>query len=604
MSASPEIETEFLDLYLSDWEGQRIRPLADYQARFPGHEDVVAKAFEAVQAGDEPPRLENQGSSGAGPSTMERAHQQSSTVWTTIGPYTLVRPLGRGGMGQVWLARQKKPKRDVALKTLLPSVLCDSSIRRFEQEAELLGRLRHPAIAKVYEAGIDEAGQAFIAMEYLQGPSLAQLIQDARTAAEGDSKEPHELHALEFPSTARYSTFERTSDVDKTMKTVAFVEQAARGLHEAHERGVIHRDVKPGNIMVSEDGQPVLLDFGLARAMEDDTPTLTRTGEVFGTPHYMSPEQAAGEHAEVDRRTDVWSLGVTLYECLGLQRPFDGPKEHLHEAIRSSRPKNLRRVNQRVPKDLWIVVATAIEKDKARRYQTALEFAEDLRRVRKRLPILARPAALPTVLLRCVQRHPSVSALVSTLIIGAMVLAALSQITSTPFHLELGEDDYVLDDYGTVLYVRDVQGHEGGETTLMLNGKEHELKVGESAPHSDSIIVEVTDHYPKDKRAKIRVEYSSWLPRAKCLCVAVGKNDVHELTEIPGHPSIEVKHIDADYAERYAKAAMQISVGGTSRMWSAFRSETKEIRVGGHTYRFVLLDLQSDAVTIGVALLQ
>ena len=155
-----------------------------------------------------------------------------------------------------------------------------------------------------------------------------------------------------------------------------------RPLHEAHEADVIHRDVKPGNVIVTSDGQPVLVDFGVATMLRDDTPTVTKTGQTPGTPQYMSPEQTSGRHFELDRRTDIYSLGVTLYECLTLRLPFkddtDVPRQIMFVPVPDPRA-----MNHAISKDLKTVIETALEKDRERRYRTAADFADDLRCVRE-----------------------------------------------------------------------------------------------------------------------------------------------------------------------------------------------------------------------------
>jgi tetratricopeptide (TPR) repeat protein/tRNA A-37 threonylcarbamoyl transferase component Bud32 len=310
----------------------------------------------------------------------------------TIGRFVLLRLLGQGGQGEVHLAEDTRLRRKVALKLLRGSrLMADTALRRFEREAAIASRLDHPAICTVLDVG-REGDVPYIAMRYVEGETLARKIARAREAGGGAG--------LELPGGT--PAWERT---------LALIEEVLEALHAAHEAGVIHRDVKPGNVMVTPAGRPVLLDFGLARALEGDEPTLTASGDLFGTPAYMSPEQLARNSAPLDRRTDVWSLGVTLYECLTLHRPFEAPTAHaLARAIQEEDPPDPRRSDPRLPADLRVVLATALEKDRDRRYATARDLADELRRVRGREPIRARPAGALLRLRRWTARNRALSA--------------------------------------------------------------------------------------------------------------------------------------------------------------------------------------------------
>ncbi len=310
-----------------------------------------------------------------------------------------MRELGRGGQAVVHLAEDARLGRKVALK-VLNEPLGEGSIDaliRFQREAEVASRLDHPGICAVYEAGEFE-GRHYIAMRHVEGETLAACIARARS-----DRDPPPVPT-------------RREEIDAI---VELFERAARALHAAHEAGLIHRDVKPGNIMVSASGEPVILDFGLARDEESAGETLTLTGVLMGTPAYMSPEQLIGKGARLDRRTDVYSLGVALYERLTLRRPFVAPtREALYRAIVAQEPRRARRVNAAIGRDLEIVLVTALEKDRDRRYQTAWDMAEDLRRVRTREPIRARPAGPLLRSRRWVERNPGVAASLGTVILA------------------------------------------------------------------------------------------------------------------------------------------------------------------------------------------
>jgi hypothetical protein len=210
-------------------------------------------------------------------------------------------------------------------------------------------------------------------------------------------------------------------------RLVHLVEKATRAVHAAHDQGLIHRDVKPGNIMVTREGEPVILDFGLARDEDGTGASITQTGALMGTPAYMSPEQIAAQRIRLDRRTDVYSMGVTLYEALTLRLPFAASsRDSLYQKILVSDPENARKLNPAIPVDLKVVLDKSMEKDRERRYPTAEGFAEDLRRVRMREPIQARPASLATRIHRWVQRNPGVAVPVLGAAAMAVVLPPLA----------------------------------------------------------------------------------------------------------------------------------------------------------------------------------
>ncbi|MCK6460042.1 MAG: protein kinase, partial [Planctomycetes bacterium] len=359
-----------------------------------------------------------------------------------LGPYRLERELGRGAQGVVYLATDTRLGRKVALKVLAPHAafgteiqgLVDAAgiaetigaVRRFRREVEVAARLDHPGICPVYEAGI-LGSTSFIAMRHVEGRTLADLIAEARgrdaSASSGARSsvvrlpEPDpESSGVDVPAGAGGRT-----DIDRAC---LLVERAARALHVAHEKGLVHRDIKPGNLMVTPSGTPVVLDFGLARDVESGN--LTRTGTLLGTPVYMSPEQIAVK--EVDRRTDVYSLGVVLFECLALRRPFDAPTlQALCHEILTREPPRLRKLNPAVPPELAVVVETALSKERERRYRTAIDFAEDLRRARERLPIRARPPGPLLRLRRWAERSPALAASVVAIFV---LLAAGLAVTS------------------------------------------------------------------------------------------------------------------------------------------------------------------------------
>jgi WD40 repeat protein len=282
----------------------------------------------------------------------------------SIGPYRILRKIGDGGMGIVYEAEQENPRRTVAVKVIRPGAASPGLVKRFTREAQVLGRLHHPGIAQIYEAGLAADGQPFFAMELIQGAPLMEYAQ---------------CHHLDTP--ARLSLLAKVGDA----------------VQHAHEKGVIHRDLKPANILVDETGQPKVLDFGIAHAMDADLQTVTsRTeiGQVLGTLAYMSPEQMAADPHLIDARADVYALGVLLFELLAQRLPYDLqhlPLAEVARVIQEQEPSRLGALDTRLRGDVETIVAKALEKDKARRYASAAELASDIRRYLNQEPILARP---------------------------------------------------------------------------------------------------------------------------------------------------------------------------------------------------------------------
>jgi serine/threonine protein kinase/tetratricopeptide (TPR) repeat protein len=354
-----------------------------------------------------------------------------------IGEYVVLRTLGRGGQGTVYLAEDPRLGRKVALKVLEGfDAGAGEAVERLRREAVAVSALRHPGICAVYEARVD-ARPPYLAMQYVEGETLAAHIAATRGRLSGSSfgtrstiVEQVDLttNAAPPPEPAAAPTAAApprlsAAEVDAYVR---IAEGAARALHAAHEAGIVHRDVKPGNVMIAADGAPVLLDFGLARREEADAVSLTHAGELCGTPAYMSPEQLGRGAVRVDARTDIWSLGATLYECLALRRPFEAPtREGLYREILVRDPDSLRRACPAAPRELEAVVLTALAKERDRRYQTALDFAEDLRRVRSHEPVRARRAGPLRRLALFARREPARAALFATILVALPTVAAL-----------------------------------------------------------------------------------------------------------------------------------------------------------------------------------
>jgi tetratricopeptide (TPR) repeat protein len=340
-----------------------------------------------------------------------------------IGRYRLIRRLGSGGFGDVYLGEDERLERMVAVKVLRGAGPGAAGLlERFRREARLLAHVRHPGLCDVYETGID-GGIPFLVMRYVEGRSLAAALAARRSAQDAEA-----TLRLDGGRTRSVRT-----EPDAIRPHVHLIEKVARALHVAHEAGVIHRDVKPGNILVGPDEEPVVVDFGLAREIEGDD-GLTRTGELLGTPAYMAPEQLRAGQGPVDRRVDVWALGVTLFECLTLRRPFEGPtREAVHAAILGDPTPDPRRIDARIPTDLAVILATALEKDLGRRYATAEALAEDLVAFRENRPIAARPLGRLERLRRWSLREP---ALAASLCMLALALPAVAVLVT--LHVQAG----------------------------------------------------------------------------------------------------------------------------------------------------------------------
>ncbi len=312
--------------------------------------------------------------------------------------YQLVAELGRGGMGAVFLARQERlGGRLVALK-VLPSgeALTERGRARFLDEAKALARLRHEHVVTVHDV-VEAPGLCAYAMEWVEGQSLASLLDAARSLGGEDGAQSREVFFCRIAL------------------------QVARALGAVHDAGLMHRDVKPSNVLVREDGRAVLIDFGLARATD-----ATITAGFAGTLAYAAPEQLAGKSEDVGPRGDVYGLGATLYHALAQRPAFDGSSPAtLARAIEAGTP-SLRRWNPRVSRDLDTIVATAMAADPARRYPTAHAFAEDFERLLSLQPIHARPAGLATRLAMLVQRNRRAVAGAVAGGVLALLLAALA----------------------------------------------------------------------------------------------------------------------------------------------------------------------------------
>ena len=314
----------------------------------------------------------------------------------SVGDFRLVRLIGRGGMGEVWEAEQLSLARRVALKLLLPERVDQRGLDFFAREARAGGRLAHPGIVSVFGTGEDE-GLHWIAMELV--PEACDLH--------------HSLEGLREEGQLPGDYYDQVAE---------FVAGVADALEVAHAGGVIHRDLKPGNILVTEDDRPRVLDFGLAKLVDEKS--ISEAGQLVGTYAYMSPEQVAVKHAGIDHRTDVFSLGVVLYEMLTLVRAFEGDTtEQVAQKILWEDPVDPRALRSDVPRDLAVICVKAMEKDPVRRFQTMAELAADLRRHLAHEPIRARPPSPVQRAGKWVRRNPTKSSVAAVAVAALVVFA-------------------------------------------------------------------------------------------------------------------------------------------------------------------------------------
>ncbi len=300
-----------------------------------------------------------------------------------FGDYELLEEIGRGGQGVVYRARQKSLNRTVALKVIgLGHWATDAHLKRFRREAEAAASLEHPCIVPIHEVG-ERDGSCYFSMKFIEGGQLDEVVRHTPVSIRGAAE---------------------------------LIAKVARTVHYAHEHGILHRDIKPGNILLDANGEPHLTDFGLARLVETES-TVTRTKEVLGTPSYMAPEQAVGETKKLTSATDVYGLGAVLYQLLTGQPPFAGGTTY--ETIRlllDREPRPPRLLNPKIDRDLSTICLKCLEKDTRHRYSSALALAEDLEHWLKHEPIRAQRSGVFKHARKWVRRNPSTAMLATCLV--------------------------------------------------------------------------------------------------------------------------------------------------------------------------------------------
>src|SRR5882757_169561 len=333
--------------------------------------------------------LDEPGADAARPLPRVKQKSDRAKTFGDFGDYELLDVIGRGGQGVVYRARQKSLNRIVALKVIgLGHWATEAHLKRFRLEAEAAASLEHPGIVPIHEVG-ERDGSCYFSMKFIEGGQLDEVVKQT-------------------PMSIR--------------QAAELIAKVARTVHYAHEHGILHRDIKPGNILLDQQGEPHLTDFGLARLVESES-TMTRTLDVLGTPSYMAPEQAMGNNAAVSSVTDIYGLGAVLYQLLTGQPPFAGGATY--ETIKlllDTEPKQPRLLNPKIDRDLRTICLKCLEKDSKRRYSSALALAEDLQRWLKHEPIQARHTGVFARGKKWVRRNPTSALLAASLLVLATVV--------------------------------------------------------------------------------------------------------------------------------------------------------------------------------------
>lgn len=345
-----------------------------------------------------------------------------------FGDYEVIEELARGGMGVVYRAIQTSLQRTVALKMVAAGHLASpTAVLRFKTEAAAAANLDHPHIVPIYEIG-EHSGQHYFTMKLIKGASLAQRLEEFSLPRPGpqpaSDKAESSRGRRSYESGCRAPI--RSTSFCRALRLATLLAKVAEAVQYAHQRGILHRDLKPGNILIDQNGEPHVTDFGLAKRVESDR-HLTLSGEIIGTPAYMAPEQATGDYRQVGAAADVFSLGVMLYQLLTGRLPFAGatPAEVFHSIVHEEPPAPSA-VNPAVPRDLETICVKCLEKNVGKRYGSAKAVADELNRFTAGEPIEARPVGRTERLWRWSQRNPALAsyAVATTLLLFMVVVGA------------------------------------------------------------------------------------------------------------------------------------------------------------------------------------